>query len=107
MADASASGMTIHEFFSRLRSLRFPPELRDVTATYRYDVEGAGQWRVLVKGGALEVLEGPGEADCIVSCTAQDFIDLLLGRWKPIIALMQGRVAFQGPIHHLINQTYV
>ena len=38
---------------------------------------------------------------------AADFIDVLMGRRDAVTALMQGRLAYRGPIHHLFNQTHI
>jgi putative sterol carrier protein len=96
--------MTIEQFFARLAQARVVPELRSVTASYLYDIEGTGQWRVAVNRGAVEVDAGGGAADCTISAEADDFLDVVLGRRNPTTALMQGRVRFRGPIALLLNQ---
>ncbi len=97
--------MTPQEFFTRLAAAGFLTELRGVNATYRYDVEGAGRWRVIVSDGKVEVRSGSGAADCVVSCEAPVFVDIVVGKRNVVTALMQGRLTFDGPIEHLIVQT--
>jgi putative sterol carrier protein len=98
-------GMTVHDVFSRLAAARFVPELRGIDATYGFDINGAGRWRVIIHDGSVQVEEGAGEADGTLICDAADFIELVDGRRKAVTAMMQGRLAYRGPIEHLVNQT--
>ena len=58
---------TAQEFFDDLaaRTAGGSERARGLTASYRFDVEGAGSWRVDVDDGAVAVSESDGAADCV------------------------------------------
>jgi putative sterol carrier protein len=96
--------MTVDQFFARLAEIRVVPELRGVKATYSYYIAGAGEWRVTVDRGSVEVQAGTGASDCTVAADATDFLEIILGRRNTTTALMQGCLRFRGPIVHLLHQ---
>ena len=79
--------MTVEQFFARLAETRVVPELRGVTASYLYQIEGAGQWHVTVDRGAVAVKAGDGTAECIVGADADDFLEAVLGRRNATTAI--------------------
>ena len=72
------------------------PRLERFSGTYRFDVEGAGTWRVAVDHGAMTVTEGEGAADCTIRCDEGDFVRIASGRQNLVTAFMQGRVQIEG-----------
>jgi putative sterol carrier protein len=96
--------MTSQEFFSRLGRLGTVPDLAGVRATYRYEIYGAGVWRVIVQGGRIEVAQGRGRADGTLFADASDFSEIVSGRRNLVTALMQARVSFEGSVEHLVKQ---
>ncbi len=80
----------------RARKRKLEPGLRNIQGRYRFDVEGAGTWRLHVDNGVVELLDGPGEADCIVSVDADDFVLIASGKQNLVTAYMQGRVDIEG-----------
>jgi putative sterol carrier protein len=75
------------------------PQLRGVTAVYRFKIANAGSWTVTVDHGTIAVHEG-GEAaaDCIVHCDEDDFLRIRGGEHDLMTAAMQGRVEVEGSI---------
>ena len=74
----------------------FNPAFEKTIATFRFDVEGQGSWLIKVDRGAIVVFEGTGEADCVLSCSAEDFEPIITGRQNLLTAHMQGRLKIEG-----------
>jgi len=74
------------------------PLLRGVHGTYLFNIENLGAWFVSVDDGAVTIDKGSREADCIISCSEQDFVDIVEGRRNLITAALQGRVQVRGDV---------
>ena len=61
------------EFFETLESRTDESKTAGMTATYLFDVDGAGKWTVDVNDGKLNVTEGGDQADCTISWPAPSF----------------------------------
>jgi putative sterol carrier protein len=102
---------TAHELFERAKLLTDVPLLRGVTGTYLFDIEQAGYWFISVKDGAIHIEETKRDADCTISCSESDFIDIVEGRRNLITAGMQGRIQIRGDLslvqkfHGLVSTT--
>jgi putative sterol carrier protein len=72
------------------------PILRDVRGSYLFEIEQVGSWFVSVDRGKVSVDPAKHQADCVISCNEQDFVDFVEGRRNLVTALMQGRVQVQG-----------
>ena len=51
------------EFFETLESRVDPVKAAGLTATYRFEIDGAGNWTVDVDDGKVSVSENGGDAD--------------------------------------------
>jgi putative sterol carrier protein len=74
----------------------FNPEFEKFTGTYRFDVEGEGSWLVKIDHGTISVTKGTAEAECVLSCSAEDFEPIITGRQNLLTAHMQGRLKIEG-----------
>lgn len=79
------------------------PRLRGVNGICQFNFEGAGRWRITVKDGVLSATEGGPEtppADCVITCTAQDFLRILRreGNMNMTTAVLQELVTATGDI---------
>lgn len=88
-------------FFTQAGELRSQPRLRGITGVCRFDIAGAGVWSVATNDGEATVIEGAGSAlhaDCVVSCSAEDFLRIVHGEnyLNLITAAMQGLVTVSG-----------
>ncbi len=88
----------VRQVFERTRARAFDPRLRRVRGRYRFDVEGIGAFRVHVDRGRLEVLEGAGDADCVIRCDPRDFLRIARGEQNLVTAFMQGRIELEGDL---------
>jgi putative sterol carrier protein len=89
---------TAREFFDHLaaRTSGGSERTRGLTATYRFDIEGAGSWRVAVDDGAVAVNEGDGTADCIISGPEDLFLRIVRGEQNPMGAFLMGKIRVEG-----------
>ena len=89
---------TAHEFFDDLaaRTAGGSERARGLTATYRFDVEGAGSWRVEVDDGAVAVSESDGPADCVITTPEDLFLRIVRGQQSPMGAFLMGKIRVEG-----------
>jgi putative sterol carrier protein len=69
---------------------------RGLTASYRFDVEGAGSWRVEVDDGAVSVSESDGPADCVIAAPEDLFLRIVRGEQSPTGAFLMGKIRVEG-----------
>lgn len=82
------------EFFESLGA-RGPRGLR---ASYRFDIEGAGTWRVEVDDGAVFVEESDAAADCVIGTSEDTFLAIVRGEQNAMGAYMTGKVTVEGDV---------
>jgi putative sterol carrier protein len=89
---------TAREFFEDLaaRTAGGSERTRGLTASYRFDVEGAGSWRVEVDDGAVVVSESDGAADCVIAAPEDLFLRIVSGRQSPMGAFLMGKIRVEG-----------
>jgi putative sterol carrier protein len=74
----------------------FNPAFENIVGTYRFDIEGQGSWLIRVSQGTISVSKGAGDADCVLSCSAEDFEPIITGVQNLLTAHMQGRLKIEG-----------
>lgn len=84
------------QFFEDAPGRVDPARAGGYRASYRFDVEGAGTWRVDVDEGRVEIVERGGDADCVVSTSEETFLRIVNGETSPIGAYMLGKVRIEG-----------
>jgi putative sterol carrier protein len=84
------------EFFETLESRIDESKTAGMTATYLFEVDGAGTWSVDVNDGKLTVTEGGNEADCTISVSDDNFEQLISGDLNPTTAYMTGKLKVKG-----------
>jgi putative sterol carrier protein len=67
-----------------------------MTNSYVFDIDGAGQWKVDVQDGAVNVTEGGGDADVTISATEETFNRIAGGELNPTTAYMSGKIKIKG-----------
>lgn len=86
------------EFFEELKARPASARVRGVTASYRFDIEDAGSWRVDVHDGALSVEESVAAADCIIWASEETFLRIVRGEENPMGAYFTGKVKVAGDV---------
>ena len=86
------------EFFETLEERIDPARTRGTNASYRFDVEGVGSWRVEVNDGDVDVRESDAPADCVIRAREEVFLRLVRGEQDPLMAYMLGKVKVEGDV---------
>ena len=89
---------TTQAFFERLAKRGYEPLLHSVTGTFRWDIEDAGSWFVIVNNGSLTVSSDTVGADCVAVCSKEDFERMVVGKQNPTTLFMQGKMKITGNI---------
>ena len=84
------------EFFETLESRIDESKTAGMTATYLFDVDGAGKWTVDVNDGKLTVTEGGNEADTTITVSEENFERMIGGDLNPTTAYMTGKLKVKG-----------
>jgi len=67
-----------------------------MTSSYLFEIDGAGRWRVEVDDGKISVTEGEGDADAVISTSAETFEKIVAGEQNPTSAYMTGKLKVKG-----------
>lgn len=91
---------TAREFFTDLaaRTTGGSERTRGLTASYRFDVEAAGSWRVDVDDGAVAVSESDGPADCVIALPEDVLLRIVGGEQNPMGAFLTGKIRVEGDV---------
>jgi len=87
---------TPREYFESLPTRVDPAKTAGLTASYLFDIEGAGKWKVDVDDGKVTVTEGDGEADATISGSQETFMQIVRGEQNPTSAYMMGKIKVSG-----------
>jgi putative sterol carrier protein len=83
------------QFFSQLGS-NSDARATNLTASYRFDIEGAGSWRVDVDDSVVTVSTSQDPADCVIATDEGTFLGVVNGKQNPMGAFMTGRIRVEG-----------
>jgi putative sterol carrier protein len=84
------------EFFESLESRIDSTKAAGLTASYRFEIDGAGTWLVDVDDGKVSVSENGGDADTTISASADTFMKIANGEQNPTSAYMSGKLKVKG-----------
>ncbi len=87
---------SVSEFFDGLEAGADPDKLAGVDTTYLFEIDGAGEWLVAIHDGHMHVSEGSGEADCVISASADTFLKIANGEQNATSAYMTGKIKIKG-----------
>jgi putative sterol carrier protein len=87
---------TAQEFFEGLESRIDESKTAGINNSYFFDIEGAGQWKVDVRDGKVNVTEGAADADVTITTTEEDFEKIASGELNPTSAYMTGKLKIKG-----------
>jgi putative sterol carrier protein len=100
MADRAQSA---REFFEGAESRVDPSRTRGFRASYRFEVEGAGSWRVEVDDGKVRVEASDAPADCVVHASEATFLRIVNREASPMAAFLTGKVRVAGDMGLLLK----
>jgi putative sterol carrier protein len=84
------------EFFDTLPTRADESKLAGMTNSYLFDIEGEGQWHVVVQDGKLGVTEGGGDADATITTSSEVFDKIIAGEQNATTAYMTGKLKIKG-----------
>jgi putative sterol carrier protein len=76
---------------------QLPPDLR-VSTRYRVKLEDGRSFMLSLDQGRLTLREGTGQADAVISCTMEQFRQMLSGQLNMLTAFMRGEMAMSGDL---------
>jgi putative sterol carrier protein len=88
--------MTAQEFFAALPEKVDPEKTAGMTGSYVFDIDGVGQWTVVVNDGTVTVTEGAEAADCTILASEETLLKIARGEANPTTAYMTGKLKIQG-----------
>ena len=88
--------MSAREFFESLESRVDSTKAAGLTASYVFEIDGAGTWLVDVDDGKVSVSENGGDADTTISTSADTFMKIANGEQNPTSAYMSGKLKVKG-----------
>ena len=88
--------MEPREFFETLESRIDPSRAKGMTASYKFNIDGAGSWNVDVDDGKVTVTEDGGDADTTITASAETFTRIANGEQNPTAAYMSGKLKVNG-----------
>jgi putative sterol carrier protein len=94
---------TAREFFEGAPSRIDPARTKGFRASYRFDVEGAGSWRVEVDDGEVRIEENESPADCVVRAGEDTFLRIVNREASPMGAFLTGKVRVEGDMGLLLK----
>jgi putative sterol carrier protein len=92
------SAASAREFFAGLAGRTDPERARRLGASYRFDIEGAGSWRLEAQGDELVITESDAPAECVVRTDERTFLRIVSGEQSPMGAYMRGKVKVEGDL---------
>jgi putative sterol carrier protein len=84
------------EFFESLPGRVDPGRARALGGSYRFEVDGAGSWRLEADGDRLVITESDAPADCVIRTDERTFLRIVAGEQSPMGAYMTGKVRVEG-----------
>jgi putative sterol carrier protein len=86
------------EFFTGLGDRIDPERAGKLHASYRFDIEGVGSWRLESDGDRISVTESNESADCVIRADEHTFLRIVNGKQSPMGAYMTGKVKVEGDL---------
>ena len=84
------------QFFEDLQGRADSSRAAGLSASYRFDIEGAGTWHVDVENGVVTVTESQDPADCVIATDEQTFLAVVGNEQSPMGAFMTGKIRVEG-----------
>jgi putative sterol carrier protein len=95
--------LSVGEIFDKIEKAlnENPKPIEGINAIYQYDLSGddGATYQLHLSGGEAKVHQGsPGQADCTLQISVNDFKEMLLGNLSGTAAFMSGKLKVKGNI---------
>jgi putative sterol carrier protein len=90
--------MTVREFFEQVPARVGPEQARALEASYRFEIDGAGSWRLEADVDRVVVSESDAPADCVIRGDEATFLGIVEGRQSAMSAYMTGKIRVDGDV---------
>jgi putative sterol carrier protein len=87
---------SVREFFESMPSRVDQSKTAGMTASYLFDIDGAGKWTVDVDDGKVDVREGGEDAATTITTDEDNFLKIVNGEQNPTAAYMAGKIKVSG-----------
>ena len=91
--------MTPKEIFAEMPKNLNADAAKGMNSTIQFNLSGdnGGQWHVVIKDGTCQVQEGTASsANMTLSMSAQDYVDMIMGKLNGQMAFMSGKLKISG-----------
>lgn len=88
--------ISAREFFTRRLGRSTDPRFARVRASYRFDIAGAGSWRLTIENGKFNFEESREPVDCVLRFDEKDFTEIINGQRNAFTTFLQGRAEAEG-----------
>jgi putative sterol carrier protein len=91
--------MMPQEIFDQMAANLNSDAAKGMNSTIQFNLSGdnGGQWYVTIKDGKAEVTKGTASApNMTLSMTAQDYVDMIMGKLNGQMAFMSGKLKISG-----------
>ena len=91
--------MTPQEIFNEMSKNLNADAAKGMNSTIQFNLAGdnGGQWYVAIKDGKAEVAQGTASSpNMTLSMSAQDYVDMILGKLNGQMAFMSGKLKISG-----------
>ena len=91
--------MTPAEIFKEMPANLNADDAKGMNSTIQFNLAGdnGGQWYVAIKDGKAEVTQGTASSpNMTLSMSAQDYVDMILGKLNGQMAFMSGKLKISG-----------
>jgi putative sterol carrier protein len=72
--------------------------LRNTNAVFEFDIYDGGHWYMKLDHGTPSIQNEAANADCVIGCSASDFVAIAEGNQNLVTAFLQGRIKCTGDI---------
>jgi 3-hydroxyacyl-CoA dehydrogenase/3a,7a,12a-trihydroxy-5b-cholest-24-enoyl-CoA hydratase len=86
------------QFFEEAERRIDPARTVGKRMSYRFDIQGAGSWRLDVDDGKVIVAQSTAPADCVIEASEETFLTIVSGEQSALGAYMRGRVRVRGDV---------
>jgi putative sterol carrier protein len=90
--------VTVSEFFEQVPDRVDPEQARALDASYRFDIDDVGSWRLESDGDRVVVSESDADADCVIHADEATFLEIVEGRMSAMGAYMAGKIRVEGDL---------